>query len=103
MTHPLPFLYYFVQANNLQPPEPGIPSSSSTLKFLTGIIDGKIGRVAEGKLPYLDLRSCFVHRALVRHAVDSEIDAASSSMTAITHGNLTSKDIMVDDDLNVTW
>ncbi|KAK8127788.1 hypothetical protein PG984_008896 [Apiospora sp. TS-2023a] len=83
------------------PAEPNISSSSSTLDYLTRIIDGRIGRVANGKLPHLDLRACFVHRALVRHAVDTEIDIASSSMTAITHGNLTSKDIMVDDDLNI--
>ncbi|KAK8080359.1 hypothetical protein PG997_008177 [Apiospora hydei] len=88
-------------SRTMKPTESNASSSSSALEFLTGIIDGKIGRVAEGKIPQLDPRSCFVHRALVQH-VDSEIDISLPPMTAITHWNLTSRDIMVDDEFNIT-
>ncbi|KAL6849643.1 hypothetical protein ACO1O0_009186 [Amphichorda felina] len=69
---------------------------TSTQKYFTDIIDGQIARVLTGKLPELDLRSCFVHRALVRHVFPDE-----TTSFAVSHGNLAAHKIIIDHDYNI--
>ncbi|KAH8198648.1 hypothetical protein TruAng_007189 [Truncatella angustata] len=70
----------------------------SALKYLQDIVDGRIQRVIDGQLPELDTRSCFVHRALLRHAVSNDLDA---SLSVIVHGNLAPHKIIIDEELNI--
>lgn len=72
---------------------------TSVLQYLTGIIDGKIGRVSNGLLPELDIQSCLVHRELARYAVHDELE---SSLFAISHGSLGAHKIIVDNEYNIT-
>ncbi|POR34217.1 Uncharacterized protein TPAR_05583 [Tolypocladium paradoxum] len=72
---------------------------TSTRTYLTDIIDGKIMRVADGKLPELDYRSCFIHRALARYVID---DALETPLFAISHDNLAAHKIIIDQEYNIT-
>lgn len=70
---------------------------TSTQKYLTDIIDGQIARLLTGKLRELNLRSCFVHRALVHHVFPDE-----TALFAVSHGNLAAHKIIIDHDYNIT-
>ncbi|UNI22291.1 hypothetical protein JDV02_008192 [Purpureocillium takamizusanense] len=66
-------------------------------QHLVGIVGSKVSRVMNGTLPEVDLRSCFVLRALLRKAVCME-----SPLLALTHSNLAAHKIIVDADCNIT-
>ncbi|KND91585.1 hypothetical protein TOPH_03821 [Tolypocladium ophioglossoides CBS 100239] len=72
---------------------------TSTRRYLTAIIDGKIKRVASGELPELDYRSCFMLRALARYVAD---DALETSLFAMSHDNLAAHKIIIDQEYNIT-
>lgn len=69
------------------------------MAYLTNTIDRKILRVATGKQTGLNLRDCFLQRALVRHAVHHALE---SSIFAISHDDLAAQNIMVDSEYNIT-
>ncbi|KAI0154380.1 hypothetical protein GGR57DRAFT_113311 [Xylariaceae sp. FL1272] len=73
-------------------------TGSSATKCLTEAIDGQIMRVLEGKLPELKLKSCFVHRYLADHAFD---DAIEPAVLAVSHKNIASRKIIVDDEFGI--
>ncbi|OAQ78351.1 protein kinase-like domain-containingprotein [Purpureocillium lilacinum] len=72
-------------------------SSDLAQRHLMDIIGSKVSRVMNGTLPEVDLRSCFVLRALVRKAVRAE-----SPIFSLTHSNLAAHKIIVDSDYNIT-
>ncbi|KAL2128746.1 hypothetical protein VTI74DRAFT_8703 [Chaetomium olivicolor] len=74
---------------------------ASTLSFLTGIVDGKIVRAATDKEPPFNVRDCFVHRALVRHAVDPSL-GSDPSIFSVSHESLAAHSIIVDQEYNIT-
>ena len=62
------------------------------------MIDRKIIRVSEGNMPELQLRDCFIQRALVSRAVHAPLETFT---TVIAHEDLAGQNIIVDSDFNV--
>lgn len=71
----------------------------STLDFLTDAVDRKIIRVYRNQLPETSLEDCLILRALLPKVVHEELNHAPF---LISHGDLSSNNILVDSDYNVT-
>ncbi|KAK2764992.1 hypothetical protein FQN54_008691 [Arachnomyces sp. PD_36] len=75
-------------------------SSTTALGYLTDKIDRKIVRVSRGQVPNVQLRDCFVQRALVRSkVVHSALDEQPYMVTS--HSDLAGQNIIVDDEYNI--
>ncbi|KAI9861204.1 MAG: hypothetical protein M1813_005377 [Trichoglossum hirsutum] len=72
------------------------PTTAST--HLTDSIDRKIVRVSNGQLPGIQLRDCFIQRALVPEVVHFPLE---KSPTLISHEDLIPENIIVDNEYNI--
>jgi hypothetical protein len=72
------------------------PTTAST--HLTDSIDRKIVRVSNGQLPGIQLRDCFIQRALVPEVVHFPLE---KSPTLISHEDLIPENIIIDNEYNI--
>ncbi|KAH8690196.1 kinase-like domain-containing protein [Talaromyces proteolyticus] len=70
-----------------------------TLDFLTDAVDRKFIRVFRNQLPGISLEDCLALRASLPEVVHGELDDAPF---LISHGDLSSNNILVDNDYNIT-
>lgn len=71
----------------------------STLDFLIDAVDRKIVRVIRKQVPEISLEDCLNLRALLPEVVHDSLDYAPF---LISHGDLSSNNILVDRNYNIT-
>ncbi|KAH0542351.1 hypothetical protein FGG08_003289 [Glutinoglossum americanum] len=72
------------------------PTTAGT--YLTDLIDRKIVRVSNGQLPGIQLRDCFIQRALVPRVVHFPLEM---SPFLVSHEDLSPDNIIVDNEYNI--
>jgi hypothetical protein len=75
-----------------------IGTDTDAVTYLTRIVDRKILRVLKGQLPGIDLRSCFLQRALVRKAVPRNEEQMPQ---LVSHEDLDPSNIIIDAEYNI--
>jgi serine/threonine protein kinase len=75
-----------------------IDIETSASKYLIEIIDRKIVRTSNGQMPELQLRDCFIQRALVSRVVHPALE---NSPFLISHEDLAPQNIIVDSEYNI--
>ncbi|PMD54947.1 uncharacterized protein K444DRAFT_596730 [Hyaloscypha bicolor E] len=73
-------------------------TGTSASKYLVEFIDRKIVRVSIGQMPELQLRDCFIQRALVSRVVHPDLE---NSPFLISHEDLAPQNIIVDSEYNI--
>ena len=73
-------------------------TGTSASKYLIEIIDRKIVRASNGQMPELQLRDCFIQRALVSRVVHPALE---NSPFLISHEDLAPQNIIVDSEYNI--
>jgi len=68
-------------------------------KYFSRVIDNKITRVRNGRLPYITEQDCLDQRSLLSRVLHPELENAPF---AIDHGDLSPLNILVDSDYNIT-
>lgn len=75
-----------------------IGTGTSASKYLIEVIDRKIVRAGNGQMPGLQLRDCFIQRALVSRVVHPALE---NSPFLISHEDLAPQNIIVDSEYNI--
>jgi serine/threonine protein kinase len=75
-----------------------IGTGTSASKYLIEIIDRKIVRASNGQMPEIQLRDCFIQRALASRVVHPELE---NSPFLISHEDLAPQNIIVDSEYNI--
>lgn len=77
-----------------------IGTGTSASKYLIEIIDRKIVRARNGQMPELQIRDCFIQRALVSRVVHPALE---NSPFLISHEDLAPQKIIVDSEYSIKW